>query len=75
MQPYANHGGDSAVAAYEVGPDFIRVQFAAGATYLYTYASCGQHNCETMKSLAAQGHGLNAFINSVVRKGYARKEH
>jgi len=74
MQPYGNRGGDSGVAAYEFGSDFIRVQFISGAIYLYTYASCGQGNCEMMKSLAAQGHGLNGFINSVVRKGYARKE-
>jgi hypothetical protein len=62
------------VASYECGFDFIRVQFNTGAVYLYTYASCGEHNCETMKRLAAQGHGLNAFINSTVRKGYARCE-
>lgn len=74
MQPYANHGGDSGVAAYEVGLDFIRIQFTTGAVYLYTHASCGLHNCEMMKKLAADGHGLNAFINSVVRKGYARRE-
>ncbi len=74
MQPYGNRGGDSGVAAYETGPDFIRVQFTTGAVYLYTHASCGAHNCETMKSMAADGHGLNAFINSVVRNGYARRE-
>ena len=74
MQPYGNRGGDSGVAAYEAGPDFIRVQFTTGAVYVYTHASCGQHNCETMKSLAADGRGLNAFINSVVRRGYARRE-
>jgi len=53
MRSYGNRGGDSGVAAYEAGPDYIRVQFTTGAVYLYTYASCGQHNCETMKSLAA----------------------
>ncbi len=74
METYGNRGGDSGVAAYECGPNFIRVQFTTGAVYLYTYASCGANNCETMKRLAADGHGLNAFINSVVRKGYARQE-
>ncbi len=74
MKPYGNRGGDSGVAAYEIGSDFIRVQFTTGATYLYTYASCGRANCETMKSLAVQGQGLNAFINTVVRKGYEKKE-
>lgn len=74
MRPYGNRGGDSGVAAYETGPDYIRVQFTTGAVYLYTYASCGQRNCESMKSLADDGHGLHAFINSVVGPGYARRE-
>ena len=74
MKPYENRGGDSGVAAYETGPDFIRVQFNTGAIYLYTHASCGKHNFETMKALAVSGRGLNAFIRSVVREGYARRE-
>lgn len=74
MIPYGNHGGDSGVSAYESGPDFIRVQFSTGAVYLYTHSSCGAHNCEAMKSLAENGHGLNAYISSVVRKGYERRE-
>jgi len=68
MEPYANHGGDSGVAAFEIGSDFIKVQFTTGSVYLYTYASCGQHNCETTKSFARNGHGLNAFIKRFVNK-------
>jgi hypothetical protein len=74
MQPYANLGGDSSVAATECGPDFIRVQFADGSVYLYTHQSCGQSACETMTRLAQQGWGLNAFINQNVKYRYARKE-
>ncbi len=74
MERYKNLGGDSAVAGYENGPDFIRVQFSDGSVYLYTYASAGAHNIEHMKQLAIQGRGPNAFINSAVRKAYARKE-
>ncbi len=74
MEPYANLGGDSGVAAYEMGPDFIRVQFTTGAVYLYTDASCGAANCDNMKRLASEGHGLNAYINSIVRKGFERRE-
>jgi hypothetical protein len=74
MERYGNRGGDSGVAAYGCGQDFIRVEFTSGAIYLYTNASCGAHNCETMKRLAADGHGLNTFINSVVRYEYARRE-
>ncbi len=74
MERYANRGGDSGVFGYEIGDDFIRVQFSDGAIYLYTYASAGTHNVERMKDLANNGHGLNAFINTTVRKAYARRE-
>ena len=74
MERYKNLGRDSGVAAYEVGDDFIRVQFLDGSIYLYTYASAGSHNIEQMKHLARNGQGLNAFINTTVRKAYARKE-
>jgi hypothetical protein len=73
MERYQNLGGDSNVAAYENGPDFIRVQFADGAVYLYTNTSAGSDNIEHMKQLAVAGHGLNSFISRVVRKKYANK--
>lgn len=66
--------GDSGVIGYEIGTDYIRVQFSTGAIYLYTYASAGSHNIENMKGLARKGNGLNAYINKNVRKMYARKE-
>jgi hypothetical protein len=62
------------ILPYETGPDFIRVQFKDNSVYLYTYASAGSHNIERMKSLAAAGDGLNAFLNTNVKKAYARKE-
>ena len=74
MERYRNLGGDSGVAAYEIGQNFIRVQFNDGSIYLYTYTSTGSHSIEQMKQLAAGGQGLNAFINTNVRKAYARKE-
>lgn len=74
MERYRNLGGDSGVAAYEIGADFIRVQFSDGSIYLYTYTSAGSSNVEHMKQLAGNGQGLNAFINTTVRKAYARKE-
>jgi hypothetical protein len=74
MERYKNLGRDSGVAAYEIGPDFIRVQFNDGWVYLYTYVSAGAQNIEHMKQLATHGQGLNAFINTNVRKAYARKE-
>jgi len=41
MERYKNIDGDSGVTGYEVGADFIRVQFSTGAVYLYTYESAG----------------------------------
>ena len=74
MERYANLGGDSGVHGYEIGDDYIRVQFSDGSIYLYTYSSAGSGNIEEMKRLAVHGEGLNAFINTQVRKAYARKE-
>lgn len=74
MERYKNLSGDSGVVAYEIGPDFIRVRFSDGEIYLYNYASAGPHNIEHMKQLARSGQGLNSFINTTVRKAYARKE-
>lgn len=74
MERYRDIDGDSGVLAYEPAPDFIRVQFKDNSVYLYTYASARSHNIERMKSLAAAGDGLNAFINTNVKRAYARKE-
>lgn len=74
MKPYMNLGGDSNVSAYETGIDFIRVQFKDRSIYLYTSSSAGSHNIAKMKSLAEAGRGLNSYINTHVRKLYAKKE-
>lgn len=74
MERYKNVNGDSGVVAYAYGADYIKVQFSTGAIYLYTYESAGSHNIEHMKVLAQRGEGLNAYINTTVRKMYARKE-
>ncbi len=39
MKQYTNLDGDSNVAGYETGADFIRVQVKNRSVYLYTYAS------------------------------------
>lgn len=74
MQRYLNVHGDSGVAAYETGPDHIRVMFKHGGTYDYDYASTGQFHVERMKALAASGQGLTTFISTVVKANYARRE-
>lgn len=73
MERYKNLGGDSNVVAYEMGSDFIKVQFSDGSTYTYDNQSAGSGNIERMKSLASSGQGLNSFINGAVRKRYSSK--
>ena len=73
MERYKNLGGDSGVVAYEIGSDYIKVQFHDGWIYLYNYQSAGSYNIEHMKELAIAGEGLNSFIGRVVKKGYASK--
>ncbi len=73
MERYANRGGDSNVAAYEIDATSVSVQFNDGSVYLYTYQSAGAGNIEQMKQFARAGQGLNSFIQRAVRKAYARK--
>lgn len=74
MEPYRNIAGNSGVVAYEIGPDYITVEFSDGGTYRYTYASASMENVERMKGLAQAGQGLNTFISTTVSKLYERKE-
>jgi hypothetical protein len=62
MDRYKNLGGNSNVAAYEIGHDSIKVQFFDKSTYLYTYQSAGAAKVEQMKLLAMNGKGLNSYI-------------
>ena len=73
MEKYKNIGHDSGVLAYEIGDDFIKVEFSSGSLYLYSYESAGRQNIEEMKELAIAGQGLNSFINRNVRKDFASK--
>ena len=73
MERYKNLGGQSGVYAFEIGSDYIKVQFNDGATYLYNYSSAGSQNIQEMKRLANAGKGLNTFINKNVKKMYATR--
>lgn len=75
MTPYRNLSGNSNVVAYEVAEDSIHVVFKSGAcrNYLYNSVRPGKAVVERMKALAAQGHGLNSYISSVVKDNFARK--
>lgn len=75
MIPYRNLNGDSNVVSYETTDDSIHVVFRSGAfrNYLYDHSRPGKIMVDRMKALAAQGHGLNSYITTTVRKSYARK--
>ena len=70
MEQYKDINGNSGVLYYEIGYDYIIVQFKTGASYTYTYSSAGQENVEIMKRLAKTGDGLNSFINKHVKMLY-----
>jgi hypothetical protein len=73
MEPYKNLSGNSGIANYEIGADFIKVWFRNGRCYLYTNESAGRSNVEQMKALAEAGQGLGTFISTTVHKAYASK--
>ena len=74
MERYLNLNGDSGVTRYEIGRDFIRVQFRDPTIYVYDYVRSGKHDVDRMKELAASGRGLGTYISQNVREAYARKE-
>lgn len=73
MEKYKNLSGKSGVEAYEIGDDFIKVQFVNGSTYLYTNRSAGRETIAEMKALALAGEGLSSYISRVFTKGHASK--
>lgn len=70
MERYRNFGGDSGVAAYEIGSTYIRIMFSTGATYQYSYLKAGSTHVEQMKMLARAGRGLNSYINRYVKYAF-----
>lgn len=74
MERYANLEGDSGVLAYEIGADYIKVQFRGGTTYVYDSANPGDIHVRHMQELARAGRGLSTYISRHVRNAYARKE-
>lgn len=73
MEYYTDVNGDSGVRAFEIGRDYILVEFKTGAVYEYTSLSAGRQNLDRMGQLARSGDGLNSFIKKVVPKGYSRR--
>ena len=64
MTPYKTSSSKkSGVTAYEIGDDFIIVQFNYDEKYKYSYRSASEEDIETMKALALKGKGLSTFIS------------
>ena len=72
---YANLSGNSGVAEYEIGNDYIKVRFRhEAAVYVYNDAAPGPAAVRRMQALAVQGQGLSTYISQYVGKNYARTE-
>ena len=74
MTPYSNKGGNSGIAAYELGDDYIRVMFKSRSVYLYDHIRPGSNAVSKMQALAVSGQGLNSYINKCVRENFRSKE-
>jgi hypothetical protein len=73
MRPYRNLSGDSGVVAYEIGRDFIDIEFRDGKRYRYNYTTPGRQHVEAMKQLAQRGENLATYINQNVRERFASR--
>ncbi|MFA6160723.1 MAG: hypothetical protein WC766_00935 [Patescibacteria group bacterium] len=73
MENYKNLSGRSNVARFEIGEDFVTVEFKDLSKYTYTKTSAGSTNIDQMKKLAANGFGLNSYIMRHVKRLYAQK--
>jgi hypothetical protein len=63
MEAYnSTSGKKSGVIGYEIGEDFILVQFRGNTIYKYSYTYTGANQVETMKGLALNQNGLSTFI-------------
>jgi hypothetical protein len=72
MTPYKSASGKgSGVTAFEIGDDYIIVQFNRLECYVYDDRSAGLAIIKKMKSLAAAQRGLSTFI-SQSKPGYSK---
>jgi hypothetical protein len=74
MELYRDPNGDSGIDSFECGPDWIRIRFKRGGTYVYDQSRPGSTHVERMKALAQSGDGLGTYINQHVRRAFARRE-
>ena len=73
LQCYKNRHRDSGVSAFEIGDDYIKVEFIDGPLYLYNHEVPGPRKVAAMKKLALDGEGLSTYISRHVRNQYASR--
>ena len=75
MQNYKNYHGNSGIVSFEIGNDFIKIQFKHSPNvYVYTYNTPGSDHVEKMKILANDGRGLATYVSQNVKKSFDHKE-
>lgn len=63
MMKYANRHGNSGVAEFDFGADWIDVRFVTSArVYRYTFQVTGYAQVRRMKQLGIAGRGLSTYI-------------
>ena len=67
MREYGKPNGKSGITAYEIGKDYMDIQFRNGKVYRYKKDNVGDLNFLNMVTAALIGCGLNSFINKFVR--------
>lgn len=70
---YQSSSGDSGVVSYDIGPEFITLQFKNGVVQHYTYEKPGKEHVERMKELAKAGSGLSTYVKQHVHGDSARR--
>lgn len=73
MKKYKNLSGKSAVAAFEIAKDYMKVGFTSHDVYRYSNQSVGNDNLKQMKTLALAGKGLGTFIEANAKDKSDRK--
>lgn len=68
MKNYTNDTGKSSISHYEIGEDFIRIQFKNGL-FEYDNLTHSKIHVDMMKTLALDGKGLSRYITKYVSKG------
>jgi hypothetical protein len=71
MQPYLDKSGTSGITAFEIGDDYINLEFKGGRVYRYDTAKPGAEHVANMKNLALKGEDLATYVNQHVRKNFA----